>query len=52
MGLDSNSYTQGVREEMHWIPIKDIDKYTAYPSFLKKEIGNLQPGIKHVITHE
>ncbi|MDU1339537.1 MAG: hypothetical protein E6935_15170 [Clostridium butyricum] len=52
MGLDSNSYTQGVREEMHWIPIKDIDKYRAYPSFLKKEIGNLQPGIKHVITHE
>lgn len=50
--LNSNSYTQGVREEMHWIPIKDIDKYTAYPSFLKKEIGNLQPGIKHVITHE
>ena len=50
--LNSNSYTQGVREEMHWIPIKDIDKYRAYPSFLKKEIGNLQPEIKHVITYE
>lgn len=34
--LNSNSYTQGVREEMHWIPIKDIDKYRAYPSFLKR----------------
>lgn len=33
--LHSNSHTNGVREEMHWIPIENIDKYNAYPRFMK-----------------
>lgn len=50
--LDSNSYTNGVKEEMHWIPISDLNKYKAFPAFLKDEIQNLKPGIKHIVTRE
>lgn len=50
--LNSNSFTHGVKEEMFWIPIEDLVKYRAYPSFLKNEIRNLQQGIKHIVTHE
>lgn len=39
MELNSNSYTCGVKEEMHWIPIKDLDKYKAFPSFLKEYLS-------------
>ena len=28
--LKSNSYTRGHKEEMHWIPIKDLAKYRAF----------------------
>lgn len=33
--LMSNSFTQGVKENMHWIPIEDLDKVVAYPVFMK-----------------
>lgn len=52
MTLESNSYTQGVKEEMHWIPISEIEKYRAYPSFLKDNIDKLTTGIIHIITDE
>lgn len=50
--LHSNSYTQGVKEEMHWIPIKELGKYRAYPSFLKDNLHKLNEGLIHVITDE
>lgn len=48
----SDSYTQGVRETMHWIPIADLDKYKAYPTFLKDKIENIGITIEHIVTHE
>lgn len=50
--LHSNSYIYGVKEEMHWIPIKDLDKYKAFPSFLKEYLSKEHSGIEHIITDE
>ncbi len=50
--LHSNSYTQGVREEMHWIPIQDLDRYKAFPSFLKDYLTRPHDGVEHIVTDE
>ncbi|MDE7288380.1 MAG: NUDIX domain-containing protein [Oscillospiraceae bacterium] len=50
--LNSNSYTCGVKETMHWIPIEDLEKYTAYPSFMKDYLSREHSGIEHIVTDE
>ncbi len=50
--LKSDSYTQGIREHMHWIPIKDLDKYKAFPVFMKDYLQREHPGVEHIITDE
>lgn len=50
--LNSDSYTCGVKETMHWIPIEDLDKYTAYPSFMKDYLNREHSGIEHIVTDE
>ena len=50
--LNSNSYTQGVREKMHWIPLEDLDKYKAFPIFLKEYLSVEHTGIEHIVTDE
>lgn len=50
--LHSGSYTQGVRETMHWVPIKDLDKYRAFPSFLREYLNTEHSGIEHIVTDE
>lgn len=50
--LHSNSMTQGVKEEMRWIPIKDLDKYKAFPLFLKDYLRKEHSGIEHIVTDE
>lgn len=50
--LHSNSYTSGVKEEMYWIPIQDLDKYKAFPPFLKDYLSREHSGIEHIITDE
>lgn len=50
--LNSRSVTQGVKEEMHWIPINDLDKYRAFPSFLKDWLSREHTGIEHIVTDE
>lgn len=51
--LNSNSYTSfGDKEEMHWIPIEDLDKYKAFPAFLKEYLSKEHCGIEHIITDE
>lgn len=37
---------------MHWIPIEDLDKYKAFPSFLKDYISKEHTGIEHITTDE
>ena len=50
--LNSDSYSQGVRETMHWILIKDLDKYKAFPTFLKEYFSKEHSGVEHIITDE
>ncbi|MCR4713036.1 MAG: NUDIX domain-containing protein [Treponemataceae bacterium] len=50
--LNSDSYTQGVKESMHWIPIDEIDKFKAFPTFLKDFLKSDHNGIEHIVTDE
>lgn len=51
--LHSDSYTYGgIKEEMHWVPIEDLDKYKAFPTFLKGYLSGPQEGILHIVTDE
>jgi len=48
----SSSTTQGVKEEMHWIALDELDKYKAYPTFLKDYLSREHSGIEHIVTVE
>ncbi len=50
--LNSNSYSYGVREEMKWIPVDELDKYKAYPSFMMDYLSREHSGIEHIVTDE
>ena len=50
--LHSDSYTMGVRETMHWIPIENIGQYKAFPTFLKDYLLSDHYGIEHIVTDE
>ncbi len=50
--LHSNSTTCGVKEEMHWLPIKELDRYKAFPSFMKDYLSKEHLEIKHIVTDE
>ena len=50
--LKSNSYTLGVKEKMHWIPIDKLDEYKAFPTFMKKYLQSEHTGIEHIVTDE
>ena len=42
----------GAKEEMHWIPIKDLDQYKVFPGFLKDYLRTEHCGIEHIVTDE
>ena len=51
--LHSNSTTLGgLKEEMRWISLGDLDKYKAYPTFLKDYLSREHKGIEHIVTDE
>lgn len=50
--LHSNSYSGGVKEEMHWIPVRELEQYRAFPTFLKAYLGQEHAGIEHIVTDE
>lgn len=50
--LMSSSFTQGVKENMHWIPIEDLDKVVAYPVFMKSYLQSKHKEILHIVTDE
>ena len=50
--LNSNSYTLGHKEQMHWIPIKDLNKYKTYPYFFKEYLSKPRKEIVHIITDD
>lgn len=50
--LNSHSFTQGVRESMHWIPIDELDKKKAFPLFLQEYLRSKHNGVEHIVTDE
>ncbi len=50
--LNSNSYTHGAKENMCWIPIAELDRYKAFPTFLREYLSNEHDGIVHIVTDE
>lgn len=50
--LCSNSTIQGVKEDICWVPIKDLEKYKAFPSFLRDYLSKEHLGIEHIVTDE
>jgi len=51
----SESYGQGgAKEYVCWIPIKDLDKHVAYPTFFKGKLSdiNKNKAVEHIVTHE
>ena len=51
--LHSNSVTCGnVKEHMHWIPIEELNKVRAFPSFLKDYLKEEHKEIVHIVTNE
>lgn len=47
-----DSYTHGVKEEMCWVPIAELHKHKAFPSFLQEYLQNPCEGVAHYITDE
>lgn len=50
--LKCESFTQGTREYMYWLPIKDLDNYRHFPSFMKSYLENIPDKIVHIVTDE
>lgn len=51
--LNSNSYnTQGIKENMYWISLNELENYKTYPTFFGEKLKNLKEGIEHIVTHE
>ena len=50
--LNSNSYTMGVKENMYWIPIAELDRRKAFPTFLKEYLQSEHRGTEHIVTDE
>lgn len=51
--LNSHSTTAfGDMELMHWVPLEELDKVRAYPSFLKDYLGRKHTGIEHIVTDD
>lgn len=50
--LISRSYTQCIREYMHWLPVNKLNEYVAYPSFFADRLLNLKDTVEHIVTYE
>ena len=50
--LNSDSYTQGVKENMCWLPINELDNYKAFPTFMKDYLLSEHTSIEHIVTDE
>lgn len=42
----------GVKETMHWVSIDELDKFKAYPTFMKDFLRSEHNGVEHIITDE
>ena len=51
-GNEKDGFTQGVKENMYWLPIAELDKYKAFPSFMKEYLQTEHAGIEHIVSDE
>ena len=47
-----DSYTRGVKENMYWMSIEDLNKHKVFPSWLKDYLSREHNGIEHIVTDE
>ena len=40
------------KETMHLVPIDELDKCKAYPTFMKEYLRSKHDGVEHIITDE
>ena len=52
MEITKESRTLGVREEFHWLALKELKKYEGYPEFLHEMIKNVREDkrVGHLVT--
>ena len=50
--LNSNSFTQGVRENMSWLPIENLSRYTIFPTFFKDRLRCIPNYPENIVTLE
>ena len=50
--LNSNSFNSGHKEQMYWIPIKDLDKYRTFPYFFKDYLKTQHNEVVHIVTDD
>ena len=48
----SSTTMSGVKETMLWVPIDELDKCKAYPTFMKDFLRSKHNGVEHIITDE
>ena len=44
--------SDGTREFLRWVPLEELDKIKAYPSFLSDYLRHPRDGIVHIVTDE
>jgi len=37
---------------MYWLPIAELDKYKAFPTFMKEYLQKKHIGVEHIVTDE
>lgn len=50
--LNSHSITQGLTEQMCWLPIDKLNSYEAYPKFFAEKLPALKPYPEHIVTYQ
>lgn len=50
--LNSNSFTQGVRENMCWLPIDNLSQYRVYPTFFQDRLYSIPDNPENIVTLE
>lgn len=52
INLENVVTEDGSIEHLEWIDLEDYPNVEAYPKFFAKELHNLDPGVKHLVTRE
>jgi len=50
--LHADSYTHGVPETMHWIPLAELGEVRAYPAFLGEYLAQMPDQVWHIVSDE